>query len=113
MYQIDCCKLLFDVFSRYLELSMSKRHILGVISNIRGNPTNSISTNMSRLRIFSSQFLKLVDRTDCHKPFYGVFPQYLELPMSERHVFGVIGNVRGNPTNLISTNVSGLKFVPS
>ena len=108
--QTDCRKSFFGVFSRYLEVPMSERHILGVIGNVRRNPMNLISTNVSGLKLFSSQYSKLADQTDCRKSFFGVFPQYLELPMSERCVLGVIGNIRGNPMNLISTNVSKLRL---
>ena len=54
-----------------------------------------------------------MDRTDCHKSFLGIFPRYLKLPMLEQRVLGVIGNVRGNPMNLNSTNLSGLQLFPS
>ena len=54
-----------------------------------------------------------MDRTDCLESFFGIFSRYLELPMLELHVLGVVGILRGNSTNLISTNVSGLQLFPS
>ena len=51
---------------------------------------NLISTNMSVLRLFSSQFLKLVDRTYCRNAFFDVFPRYLELSMSEYRVLKLL-----------------------
>ena len=104
--QTDCCKMFYVDFLQYLELPMLERRVWGVVVNVRGNSTNLISTNVSVLQLFQSQFSNFVDRNDCRKSFYGVFPQYLELPMSERCVLGVIVNIRGNSTNLISTNVS-------
>ena len=68
---------------------MLERHVVRVVGNVRRNPTNLISTNMSGLWLFPSQFLNLVDRNDCRKLFYGVFLRYLELPLLERHVLGV------------------------
>ena len=69
---------------------MSKRRVLGVIGNVRGNPKNLIFTNLLGLRLFPSQFLKLVDRTNCRKSFFDVFSQYLDLPMWEQRVLGVV-----------------------
>ena len=74
---------------------------------------NPISNNVSRLRFFSSQFLKLVNWIDCRKSFLSVFPRYLELPMSERRVLGVVGTIRGNLMTIISTNLSRLQLIPS
>ena len=65
------------------------------------------------LQLLPSQFSNSVVRTDCRKSFFGVFPRYIELPMLERRVLDVIGNVIRNPTNLISTNVLGLRLFPS
>ena len=102
----------FGVFSRYLELHTSEHRVPGVVGNIRVNITNLCSTNVSRLWLISCQFLKLVDRTNCHKLFLRVFSRYLKLLTSERRVPGVVGNVRGNPTNHCSTNVSRLRLIP-
>ena len=101
----DCCKSFYDFFVRYLELPTSERSVLRVVGTVRGNLMNLISTNVLGFRLFLSQFLKLVDRTDYRKSFLGVFPLYIELQMSERRVLGVVRNVRGNPTNLCSTTV--------
>ena len=104
---------LLGVFSQYLELQMSEWHALGIVRNIRGNPMNLICTNVSGLWLFPSQFSNLVDQNDCCKSFYGVFQRYLELLMSERHALEVVGIIRGNPTNLISTIMSGLQLFPT
>ena len=53
---------------------MSERRVLGVVGNVRGNSTHLIPTNMSGLRLILSKLSKLVDRTDGHKSFFGVFP---------------------------------------
>ena len=92
---------------------MSKRHFLGVIGNVRRNSTTLISTNLSGLRLITSQYLKLVDRTDSLKSFLVVFPRYVELPMLEKHVIRFIGNKIRNPTTPISTNMLGLRVIPS
>ena len=87
---------------------MLEHYVLGVVGKFRGNPTNFISISLSGLQLFLSQFLKLVDQTDCHKSFLGVFPQYVVIPMSEQCVVRVVGNIRRNPTTPISTNLSVL-----
>ena len=52
---------------------MLKRCVLGIFENVRGNPRNLMSTNISGLRLFPSQFSKLVDWTDYCKSFFDVF----------------------------------------
>ena len=108
--QTNCRKSLFGVFSWYLKLPISAWRVFGIVWNVRWNSTNLISTTLSGLRLFLSQFSNLVDQTNYRKRFFVVFSLYLELPMSERCVLGVFGNIRGNITNLISTNVSILKL---
>ena len=108
----DCRKSFFGVFSWYLELPTSEWCVLWFIGTVRGNPMNLASMNMLRLRLIPCQFLNLVVRTDCRKSFFGVFSWYLKLLTSERRVLGVVGNIRWNPTNLCSTNVSWLRLIP-
>lgn len=92
---------------------MSERHVLGGNENVRGNSMILFSMNLSLLRLISSQFLNLVDQTDCRKSFYGVFLQYRELPTLDRHVLGVFEKFRGIPMNRFSMNVSLLRLIPS
>ena len=92
---------------------MSERYVLIFFENFIHNPTTHISTNLLGLRLILSQFSKLVYHTDCCKSFLSVFPRYLELPMSERLVLGVLGKFIQNPMTHVSTNLSGLRFIPS
>ena len=87
--------------------------VLGCIGNVRRNPTNRIYIYVSGLWFFPSQFLKLMNQTDCRKSLFGVFSRYLELSTPKRCVLGFVGNVRGNLTNLISTNVLELRLFAS
>ena len=112
MDQTDYRKSFLGVFPWYLELSRSKRCVLGVIGNIRGNPLNLIFTNLSGLKLFLRQFSKLVDQTDCRKLFFDVFSWYLVLLMSEQKFLRVVENFRRNPMNLISTNLLALRLFP-
>ena len=73
MDQTDCRKLSFDVFQQYLELLMSKRHVLEVVRNVRGNLMTHMFAKMSHLWLCLSQVLKLEDPTDCRMLFLGVF----------------------------------------
>ena len=83
------------------------------IGNDRGNCTTRVSIKMSHLWLISSQFPNLVDPTNCRMSFLGVFPLYLELPMSERHVWGCIGNIRGNSMTHIFGKISHMWLISS
>ena len=92
---------------------MSERRVLGYVGNIIENLMTRISTNLSRLWLILSQFLKLADQTNSRILFFDVFPQYLELLMSEGKVVGVVGSIIGNPMTHISTKMSRLHFILS
>ena len=53
------------------------------LETLEENSMTRTSAKMSHLCLIPSQFPKLVDQTNCRMSFLGVFPRYLELPMSE------------------------------